>query len=141
MVWVIKNKLGEYWRDYTWDAKPVAMHFRSIAAAHASLAEWTSNEAFESNKPRIVRLKPRAARCTHPPGCEQCNWCGYKSEALIRRAERERIAAAVEEQGILICLAHKPVGQIAHLDNCTSGTRGAQALKSAILALDWKPGT
>ena len=31
-------------------------------------------------------LKPAAevaAYCTHPPGCKQCSWCGFKAESKL----------------------------------------------------------
>ena len=34
----------------------------------------------------VVALKPAAemaAYCTHPPGCKQCSWCGFKAEPKL----------------------------------------------------------
>lgn len=122
MAWVVKFEDGTYSDGE--GGKVVSIHaeravWRFRKQAYDDAARWD-----DSVGARIVRLKPRAKL----------------DEAAIRRAERERIAAAVDEQGILITIAHRPVGQIAYLDNCTNGARGAQALKSAILAFDWKPG-
>lgn len=122
MTWLIKFKDGRYVDgDGNRRGRAFAHEYAARHQAYEELANsWSRHEA----EPRIVRLKPRAKL----------------DEAAIRRAERGRIAAAVDEQGILITIAHRPVGQIAYLDNCTNGARGAQALKSAILAFDWKPG-
>ena len=125
MTWVVKirRKDPSYLFDdavITWTPSfRGALRYDRIADAMSALwrarATWTGEPLGIS---RIVKRK-------------------RLDEAAIRRSERERIASMVHEQGILICISHKPVGEIAHLDNCSPGKRGAEALRSAILSADW----
>ena len=53
---------------------------------NSSALEFTACDGFDLLEKIDAALKPAAevtAYCTHPPGCKQCSWCGFKGDPKL----------------------------------------------------------
>ena len=128
MVWVVRlgDTLYATRQGGSTDKREDAARFETRTGAMAHAGGY-----FDTSFPRIVRLvkKPRAAK-----PCHDCAWSHWK-EIEVRKAERERIAAA---------LAHGNAMQWLLLGDRVLMSREGRAnpvpqARDIILEFDWKP--